>query len=459
MNDDAYGYANALQASITEHQADLASLQDEILSKTEGLKAKALQMAGEIGTKFLADNTANVLKYGTEKLSQMGLKGASQAISDYKSGGVPKMVGNAIQRRLGVGKDLNKPISKTGDATRPRVSAERPTAERPTTEQPTQPTQPTAEPTADEDDDIQRLMDENPDDGQTDGELLSSVEEINRDEPAGSRIVNPEFEGEDADVEPTEMEETALRPSTTPRDFNAPSDDAIQQAFGVEEGDLDQVGASPFSVKPAFDPNVPFPEVEDGYDDYIASLNAGLNEGENVLDTAGGDIDNAINTASGAVDSAIDEASGAVDSAIDTASGALDSAVDTASGAVDSAVDTASGLVSSTIDTAVNTATNVASSAVDTATNLVSSAVNTATSAVGSAVDSASTAVSSAVGAGTDAVAGGLETAGVALDASGIGAIAGVVLGIGGVLASIFGGGSSTDELPPPSNFSYQTGA
>lgn len=453
MNEDSWGYANALQASITEHQADLASLQDEILSKTEGLKAKALQMAGEVGTKFLADNTANVLKYGTEKLSQMGLKGASQAVSDYKSGGVQKMVGNAIQRRLGVGKDLNKPISKTGDATRPRVSAERPTAERPT-----QPTaeQPTAEPTSVEDDEIQRLMNENPDEGQTDGELLSSVEEINRDEPAGGRIVNPEFEGEDVDVEPTEMEETALRPSTTPRDFSAPSDDAIQQAFGVEEGDLDQVGASPFSVKPAFDPNVPFPEVEDGYDDYIASLNAGLNEGENVLDTAGGDIDSAIDTASGAVDSAIDEASGLVSSTIDTASGALDSATS----AVGSAIDDASGVVSSTIDTAVDTATNVASSAVDTATNLVSSAVNTATTTVGSAVDSASTAVSSAVGAGTDAVAGGLETAGVALDATGVGAIAGVVLGIGGVLASIFGGGSSSDEeLPPPSNFSYQTGA
>jgi hypothetical protein len=54
-----------------------------------------------------------------------------------------------------------------------------------------------------------------------------------------------------------------------------------------------------------------------------------------------------------------------------------------------------------------------------------------------------------------------LETAGVALDSTGIGAIVGVVLGIGGILASIFAPSSSNKEeaIPPPPNVSYTIGA
>jgi len=52
-----------------------------------------------------------------------------------------------------------------------------------------------------------------------------------------------------------------------------------------------------------------------------------------------------------------------------------------------------------------------------------------------------------------------LETAGVALDATGVGAVVGVALGIGGVLASIFAPSDDNEEaIPPPPNVSYSIG-
>ena len=52
-----------------------------------------------------------------------------------------------------------------------------------------------------------------------------------------------------------------------------------------------------------------------------------------------------------------------------------------------------------------------------------------------------------------------LETAGVALDATGVGAVLGVALGIGGVLASIFAPSDDNEEaIPPPPNVSYSIG-
>lgn len=75
---------------------------------------------------------------------------------------------------------------------------------------------------------------------------------------------------------------------------------------------------------------------------------------------------------------------------------------------------------------------------------------------------SAATSLGSAVTGevATDVVATGLEATGLALDATGIGAVVGVALGIGGVLASIFAPSSSADEnIPPPPNVSYTVGA
>jgi len=58
------------------------------------------------------------------------------------------------------------------------------------------------------------------------------------------------------------------------------------------------------------------------------------------------------------------------------------------------------------------------------------------------------------------AVATGLETAGLALDSTGVGAVVGVALGIGGVLASIFAPSDDNEEsIPPPPNVSYSIGA
>ena len=328
MNEDAYGYANALQASLGQHQEDLQKAQEAILGEgANQLKEKALGVASAVGTKFLTDGTANILKYGSAKLSQMGLKGASQALEDYQSGGITKMTGGVIQRSLGTGKDLTEPIE--------------------------------AEPT----------------------------------EPIEANLQNPLFDPE-ADVEPPAFEETAPSPATQAPapEFQAPSNEAITQAGQVEEGITDQVEA------PAFD-NA----------EYMATQNA--------------------------MSEVADEGSDAVSGAVDSATSAVSGAVDDATSAVGDAV----------------------SGAVDSATDAVSGAIGDATTAIGDTV-------SGVVGTATTAIegtAGALEATGLALDATGVGSVVGVVLGIGGILASIFGGGSSdsSTELPPPPNFSYQAGA
>ena len=78
------------------------------------------------------------------------------------------------------------------------------------------------------------------------------------------------------------------------------------------------------------------------------------------------------------------------------------------------------------------------------------------------AAASAASALGSAVtGDVTSAVVGtGLEAAGLALDSTGVGAVVGVALGIGGVLASIFAPSDDNEEsIPPPPNVSYSIGA
>jgi len=343
MNEDAYGYANALQASLGQHQEDLQKAQEDMLGGANQLKEKALGVASAVGSRFLTDGTANLLKYGSAKLSQMGLKGASQALEDYQSGGITKMTGGVIQRSLGVGKDLTEPIE--GEGTEEGTTIE-------------------------------------------------------------ANAQNPLFDPE-ADVEPPSFEETAPSPTTqvSAPEFQAPSNEAITQAGQVEEGVASQVET------PAFDANVPFPEVEPGYAEYMASQNAIADEGSDVVD-------------------------------------ATDAGSDVVSGAVDDATNVVSG--------AVSDATNVVSGAVSDATSAVSSAVGDATGAIGDA----STAITSGVSTAVEGTAGALEGVGLALDATGIGSVVGVALGIGGVLASIFGGGDSEKtELPPPPNFSFQAGA
>ncbi len=89
-----------------------------------------------------------------------------------------------------------------------------------------------------------------------------------------------------------------------------------------------------------------------------------------------------------------------------------------------------------------------------------------ATSAAADAADVAASSAATALGSAVTgdvtsaAVATGLETAGLALDSTGIGAVVGVALGIGGVLASIFAPSDDNEEsIPPPPNVSYSIGA
>ena len=329
MNEDAYGYANALQASLGQHQADLQEAQEGMLGGANQLKEKALGVASAVGSKFLTDGTANLLKYGSAKLSRMGLKGASQALEDYQSGGITKMTGGVIQRSLGVGKDLTEPIE--GEGTEEGTTIE-------------------------------------------------------------ANLQNPLFDPE-ADVEPPSFEETAPSPTTqvSAPEFQAPSNEAITQAGQVEEGVASQVET------PAFDANVPFPEVEPGYAEYMASQNAITDASSEVADAGSNVVSDATDAIGNTVSDATDLASGVVGDATDLASGAI---------------------------------------------------------------GDASTAITSGVSTAIEGTTGALEGVGLALDSTGVGAVVGVALGIGGVLASIFGGGSDKSaELPPPPNFSYQAGA
>ena len=329
MNEDAYGYANALQASLGQHQEDLQKAQEDMLGGANQLKEKALGVASAVGSKFLTDGTANLLKYGSAKLSRMGLKGASQALEDYQSGGITKMTGGVIQRSLGVGKDLTEPIE--GEGTEEGTTIE-------------------------------------------------------------ANAQNPLFDPE-ADVEPPSFEETAPSPATqaTPAEFQAPSNEAITQAGQVEEGVASQVET------PAFDANVPFPEVEPGYAEYMASQNAITDASSEVADAGSNVVSDATDAIGNTVSDATDLASGVVGDATDLASGAI---------------------------------------------------------------GDASTAITSGVSTAIEGTTGALEGVGLALDSTGVGAVVGVALGIGGVLASIFGGGSDKSaELPPPPNFSFQSGA
>lgn len=77
------------------------------------------------------------------------------------------------------------------------------------------------------------------------------------------------------------------------------------------------------------------------------------------------------------------------------------------------------------------------------------------------AADAAAALGSAVTGDVTSAVVGtGLEAAGLALDSTGVGAVVGVALGIGGVLASIFAPSDDNEEsIPPPPNVSYSIGA
>lgn len=329
MNEDAYGYANALQASLGQHQEDLQKAQEDMLGGANQLKEKALGVASAVGSKFLTDGTANLLKYGSAKLSRMGLKGASQALEDYQSGGITKMTGGVIQRSLGVGKDLTEPIE--GEGTEEGTTIE-------------------------------------------------------------ANAQNPLFDPE-ADVEPPSFEETAPSPTTqvSAPEFQAPSNEAITQAGQVEEGVASQVET------PAFDANVPFPEVEPGYAEYMASQNAITDASSEVADAGSNVVSDATDAIGNTVSDATDLASGVVGDATDLASGAI---------------------------------------------------------------GDASTAITSGVSTAIEGTTGALEGVGLALDSTGVGAVVGVALGIGGVLASIFGGGSDKSaELPPPPNFSYQAGA
>ena len=131
--------------------------------------------------------------------------------------------------------------------------------------------------------------------------------------------------------------------------------------------------------------------------------------------------------------------------------------------AVSEAGEDAAAAVSSAASSAVEDASGAVSSAISAVGSGIEDAGIAATSALSDAAAAAAAAASGAVSGVSAAAAGGVATAleagGAALDATGVGAIAGVVLGIGGVLASVFAPGmNETQDIPPLPNFSYQIG-
>ena len=214
---------------------------------------------------------------------------------------------------------------------------------------------------------------------------------------------NPTFIGENADVEDELTgfgEEAGEEGAEVAPEFVPPTNEAISAAADLEDGLTDEISTSMFDNVVSTGEDV----VQTGEDPIAAATAAASSAGEDAL-----------NAASAAASSAVEDASGAVSSAISAVGSGIEDA----------------GIA--------------------------------ATSALSDAAAAAAAAASGAVSGVSAAAAGGVATAleagGAALDATGVGAIAGVVLGIGGVLASVFAPGmNETQDIPPLPNFSYQIG-
>jgi hypothetical protein len=276
MNEDAYGYANALQASLGQHQEDLQKAQEAILGEgANQLKEKALGVASAVGTKFLTDGTANILKYGSAKLSQMGLKGASQALEDYQSGGITKMTGGVIQRSLGTGKDLTEPIE-------------------------TEPTEPI---------------------------------EANLQNP----LFDPEADVEPPAFEETAPSPATQAPAP---EFQAPSNEAITQAGQVEEGITDQVEAPAFDNAEYMATQNAMSEVADeGSDAVSGAVDSATSAVSGAVDDAtsavGDAVSGAVDSATDAVSGAIGDATTAIGDTVSGAVGTATTAIEGTAGALE----------------------------------------------------------------------------------------------------------------------------
>lgn len=222
---------------------------------------------------------------------------------------------------------------------------------------------------------------------------------------------NPMFVGEDADVvdELSGFGDEAVSGAAV----QAPTDEAIQAAADVEDGLIPEEEAS---VVPA---SQALPEFT----------------GAPIMQTLQGD-------------DSIPEAEIADDTGEDIA----DAGEQVADDSSDAIIASTSALVENTADDAASAVSAAASTAAD-------AAADAGAATASAAADAAASAGSAVAGAGADAAAAGLEVAGAVADSTGIGAIVGVGLAIGGVLASIFATPDDTPTLPPIPNFSYTIGA
>ena len=212
---------------------------------------------------------------------------------------------------------------------------------------------------------------------------------------------NPTFVGENADVVDELSGFGEESGAASGASVQAPTPEAIQAAADVEDGLISQEGAS---VVPA---SQALPEFT----------------GTPIMETLQGD-------------ESIPEAEIA-DAGEQVADDSSDAIIASTSALVENTVDDTAAAVSAAADTGADAAASAAAAAASTAAD------------AGGAV----------AGAGADAAAAGLEVAGAVADSTGIGAIVGVGLAIGGVLASIFAVPDDKPTLPPIPNFSYTIGA
>lgn len=435
MNNDAYGYANALQASLSEHQSAIQSASEELMKNASQIPEKLRDVGITIGSKILADASAKLVGQtisGVQKVLANGLsKLATPATTTATGQGTATAEQIAVAKLAGTGSteianEAFDPAALDGEVAEETITGT--------------------------DDAVAATG--NALNGLTvaatnavNGVVAAGDEAISSATTAGSNILNTTLNaatnlGKGA---VSALGDAGSSIAATGENLGAAATTGVAQAttsslgqFGSYIAFAGQKTASAVSAITAAQS-----ETAAATAPLIENVPADLFEAD------AGDL---------GFSDAADVATAAATAAQSEATAAGSAAINALSNAGTAALTTATDLGAATIETATDLGTAAAGGALASAASGAGTAIATAAQ-VASGLGKA--AVGAAIGAGEDAaVAGGLATAGAALDATGIGSVVGVVLGIGGLLASIFAPSSESDPvLPPPPNFSYQAGA
>ena len=438
MNNDAYGYANALQASLSEHQSAIQSASEELMKNASQIPEKLRDVGITIGSKILADASAKLVGQtisGVQKVLANGLsKLATPATTTATGQGTATAEQIAVAKLAGTGSteianEAFDPAALDGEVAEETITG-------------------TDDAVAATGNAINGLTVAAT--NAVNGVIAAGDEAISSATTAGSNILNTTLNaatnlGKGA---VSALGDAGSSIAATGENLGAAATTGVAQAttsslgqFGSYIAFAGQKTASAVSAITAAQSETAAATAATA--PLIENVPADLFEAD------AGDL---------GFSDAADVATAAATAAQSEATAAGSAAINALSNAGTAALTTATDLGAATIETATDLGTAAAGGALASAASGAGTAIATAAQ-VASGLGKA--AVGAAVGLGEDAaVAGGLATAGAALDATGIGSVVGVVLGIGGLLASIFAPSSESDPvLPPPPNFSYQAGA